>query len=577
MIFSIWDPSNGQAITTVYQEPGSRSNPFGGEGTGLHWDNTPMGHTWNLDTTYTFVCRTWPGATDHTQFGLWTRDESTGVWTHHVTMDFPIGGQSFRYGLNSFLELWAGYDPAFRYVGFSNTWSRRPVGGWTQLRSMWTDGGLANGPQGTLDQGGLAGAAAYLRSGQGYASNTTTSLLADPQPRPVYEPAAVLAGGGVDSPVRGLFDVTWTLDPRRSPQHSYRLEIYSTPDATGDPILTRAETAPHVHSLSFSRAQLPPGLYSARVWITDLFDQPSRPFSFVFRRPVSNVTFLSDLPWSSSSNGWGPAERDRSNGETGAADGHAITLGGATYAKGIGCHAASVITADLGRAYDRFAADLGVDDEVGGNGSVTFEVRRDGQRLFLSDVLRGDSATKSIDLDVRGASQLQLRAADAGDGNGSDHADWAGAALVSYPCASVGVKVDVSDRVQGVVSEPISLSVRATGDSPVYRWRRNGEPIPDALNATAGTATLVIDRPTLDDEGSYDCFISNACSSTSSRVCVVVVCVGDFDSNGGVDGSDVEAFFHAWERALPIADVNGDGGVDGADIESFFKRWTAGC
>ena len=55
------------------------------------------------------------------------------------------------------------------------------------------------------------------------------------------------------------------------------------------------------------------------------------------------------------------------------------------------------------------------------------------------------------------------------------------------------------------------------------------------------------------------------------------VCIADFNEDGGVDGSDVEAFFRAWESADSSADVNIDGGVDGADIETFFARWAAGC
>lgn len=50
----------------------------------------------------------------------------------------------------------------------------------------------------------------------------------------------------------------------------------------------------------------------------------------------------------------------------------------------------------------------------------------------------------------------------------------------------------------------------------------------------------------------------------------------DFNRDGGVDGSDVQAFFDAWEVAEPDADVNGDGAVDGSDVEDFFVTWQAG-
>src|SRR5207237_118983 len=47
-------------------------------------------------------------------------------------------------------------------------------------------------------------------------------------------------------------------------------------------------------------------------------------------------SYLSDLTWTSMTNGWGPVERDHSNGETGATDGGPLVLNGVTYAKGLG-------------------------------------------------------------------------------------------------------------------------------------------------------------------------------------------------------------------------------------------------
>lgn len=53
-------------------------------------------------------------------------------------------------------------------------------------------------------------------------------------------------------------------------------------------------------------------------------------------------------------------------------------------------------------------------------------------------------------------------------------------------------------------------------------------------------------------------------------------CVADYDGSGGVDGSDVEAFFIDWTVSAPRADANFDGGVDGADVEVFFLQWSQG-
>ncbi|MBS0198306.1 MAG: hypothetical protein JSR77_16255 [Planctomycetes bacterium] len=53
-------------------------------------------------------------------------------------------------------------------------------------------------------------------------------------------------------------------------------------------------------------------------------------------------------------------------------------------------------------------------------------------------------------------------------------------------------------------------------------------------------------------------------------------CPADFNQDGGIDGSDVQAFFAAWESGDFAADVNLDGGIDGADVETFFAAWEAG-
>ncbi len=53
-------------------------------------------------------------------------------------------------------------------------------------------------------------------------------------------------------------------------------------------------------------------------------------------------------------------------------------------------------------------------------------------------------------------------------------------------------------------------------------------------------------------------------------------CAADFNNDGSVEGSDVEAFFIAWTQGLATADVDQSGGVDGSDVEAFFTVWEAG-
>ncbi len=139
--------------------------------------------------------------------------------------------------------------------------------------------------------------------------------------------------------------------------------------------------------------------------------------------------FLSDMAWSSADNGWGPVERDQSNGERDAFDGRPITLNGAAYAKGLGVHAPAELRYPLGGTCSAFRTDVGVDDEVGGRGSVVFQVWGDGALLYDSGAMTGSSATKSVVVDVQGRKELRLVVTDGGNSTRNDHADWAGARL----------------------------------------------------------------------------------------------------------------------------------------------------
>ncbi|MGH7178268.1 MAG: NPCBM/NEW2 domain-containing protein, partial [Tepidisphaeraceae bacterium] len=144
--------------------------------------------------------------------------------------------------------------------------------------------------------------------------------------------------------------------------------------------------------------------------------------------PPGNNPYVSDLAPYYVSNGWGPYERDMSNGEQAQGDGLPIKLNGTTYSKGLGIHAGSELRYTLGGNYDTFTASIGVDDEVGTQGSVVFQVWADGTKLYDSGTMTGSTATKNISVTVTGKNDLRLIVTDAGS-NYADHADWANARL----------------------------------------------------------------------------------------------------------------------------------------------------
>ncbi|MEV6836275.1 NPCBM/NEW2 domain-containing protein [Streptomyces sp. NPDC051133] len=149
----------------------------------------------------------------------------------------------------------------------------------------------------------------------------------------------------------------------------------------------------------------------------------------VVQPPPSGTSYLSDLPWLSAVSGWGPAERDSSNGESGAGDGHPISVGGSAYAKGLGVHALSDISFYTGEACEKVTADVGLDDEKGTHGTVAFEIWADGKKAASTDVLTNAMPARPLTADVTGAQVVRLVVTDGGDGIDSDQADWADARL----------------------------------------------------------------------------------------------------------------------------------------------------
>ncbi|MFJ6369072.1 sulfatase-like hydrolase/transferase [Streptomyces virginiae] len=144
--------------------------------------------------------------------------------------------------------------------------------------------------------------------------------------------------------------------------------------------------------------------------------------------PPTQDSHLSDLPWVSATNGWGPVEIDRSNGKQAAGDGTPIAFGGVTHAKGLGVHAPSEIVYHLGGRASRFTALVGIDDfstHQSSTGATRAIVRADGRTLLTTATLTGATGPTAIDLDVRGVRLLHLVVEDANARSSFDHTSWA--------------------------------------------------------------------------------------------------------------------------------------------------------
>ncbi|HEU5396648.1 MAG TPA: NPCBM/NEW2 domain-containing protein, partial [Verrucomicrobiae bacterium] len=154
--------------------------------------------------------------------------------------------------------------------------------------------------------------------------------------------------------------------------------------------------------------------------------------------------------------GWGAMTNNRSIG------GNPLTLDGVVYTNGIGTHAIGGNEYNLGGVVSRLHATVGVDDEVGANGSVIFQVIADGRKIYDSGILTGGGPSKTVDLDLTGVRRLTIGVTDTGNDvsgnrNSNDHSDWADAYVV------------VTNPVPQVPETPAGLTARA-GNSIALDW-----------------------------------------------------------------------------------------------------------
>ena len=128
------------------------------------------------------------------------------------------------------------------------------------------------------------------------------------------------------------------------------------------------------------------------------------------------------------------------------------------YSKGLGHHAPGDIIVDLDGCYETFEAEIGVQKQSQGIGSVVFQVYADDEKRFDSGVMREQDAAKPVSIPVTGAQELRLLVTDAGDGITCDCANWANARLVPAkspaPSAALGDRVNVAPFAQVITCDP---------------------------------------------------------------------------------------------------------------------------
>jgi hypothetical protein len=120
--------------------------------------------------------------------------------------------------------------------------------------------------------------------------------------------------------------------------------------------------------------------------------------------------------------------------------GNQLILRETVYKHGIGVHAPNQMIFKINSKYDRFVAQVGVDEEIlrYGNGSnlakypsVVFRIFIDGKMMTESPIMRISFVPWRFDVKIpEGTSIISLCTIDAGDGNKGDFANWVNAGFI---------------------------------------------------------------------------------------------------------------------------------------------------
>ncbi|MEZ5329972.1 MAG: DUF3472 domain-containing protein [Verrucomicrobiales bacterium] len=265
-IFSIWDHKSHTApIEAVFRGPGTLTENFGGEGTGLKSWNFELG--WETDTWYTLVARCWPVG-DHTYYGYWVRSAETGKWTHLVTMDVAASDAYFKGGTDAFIEDWLETGKNARTTHLRGGWKRKLDGGdwhpfgsakysvnsWDlekgkrsyRFRTNW-NGGVAKDADGEF----------YFMTAGGKktkpdADNPSTHSIKRREKTPGYAPVKIESAKANAARTGGQIQIKWKNDPATLPQFRVTIAAFADPSGKGKPLASFDVEEPHLREASWS-------------------------------------------------------------------------------------------------------------------------------------------------------------------------------------------------------------------------------------------------------------------------------------------------------------------------------------
>jgi hypothetical protein len=262
-IFSIWDHKEHTApIKAVYHGPGTLTENFGGEGTGLKSWNFELG--WDTDVWYTLVSRCW-AVDDHTFYAYWVRSDKTKQWTHMITMDVAAKDAYFHGGNDSFIEDWLETGKNARTTNLRNGWKRKLDGQWHAFGTAkysvnsWD---LTEGKRSFNYKTNWNGGVSKDETGEFYfmtaggkdtkptAENPSLHEIMRIEEKPNFAPIKITKA------VQRKTTIEWETDPTTLSQFSYTIAAYDNPECKGEPVKKIENIEPHQRSFETKATDL---------------------------------------------------------------------------------------------------------------------------------------------------------------------------------------------------------------------------------------------------------------------------------------------------------------------------------
>ena len=283
-IFSIWDNQAHTApIKAVYVGAKTKTERFGGEGTGLKSWNFDLG--WSNNVWYTLVARSWH-VDQHTHFGFWVRDSETKIWTHLVTMDVACK-TSFEARTDAFIEDWRATGSHSRTTHLRGGWKRKLDGTWhafSQCRYSVNRWDLTKGKRSYNFRKNWDGGIRADDKGKHYfmvsggketmpsTDNPSVFKIERNEHEPAYDPIRIVNATAKRS--GDQVTVSWKLDPTSLPMFGHELKLIDA--STNELVYQSKLRSPHTRETKFDLPAGKSGELRLEIVCTDILDHQTR-------------------------------------------------------------------------------------------------------------------------------------------------------------------------------------------------------------------------------------------------------------------------------------------------------------